>query len=103
MSINSRVFTVLIFTVFMLTSISCGEKKGDETFSDKSSGFIDEPIEFEHRGEAGMSEMVAVTVEDSLYHDKSCVWLGSEYKTMSARNADKRGFQACETCLGGDE
>ncbi|MFH0765197.1 MAG: hypothetical protein V2A61_02120 [Calditrichota bacterium] len=47
-------------------------------------------------------DVVAVTFGDSLFHDPSCAWVGSDSRRMSRKAAIEKFFQPCPQCVGGE-
>lgn len=54
-------------------------------------------------GDIIMPKRVKVTIGDSLYHDPTCAWVGSDSKSMSLEKAIEQGFHPCEQCLSGND
>lgn len=47
-------------------------------------------------------QLVKVTFGDSLYHQPTCTWVGSDSRQMSLSKAIETGFKPCPFCIEDD-
>ena len=44
-------------------------------------------------------EILVVTLDDSLYHEPDCAWIGRESRRIPRKIAVDRGFRPCPQCI----